>query len=216
MQTLRLLIVCAASLALCNGALAQATAKPSTAKSVPKKMAVAVEAETPAATTPPPAADEEQLVAAALTLFGQYDCEYDQKLMVSRNPSVNGYVDVAHGKRVFTMKPVRSPTGALRLEEVSGSMLMVQIPSKSMLMDTKLGSALSMPARTMCSAWKSNPPTAWASTHRGRWRWAAAATAPPPSRRPADLIRASGARALQQPRSRLPQSRSAARMTSPR
>lgn len=139
MQTLRLLIVCAASLALCNGALAQATAKPSTAKSVPKKMAVAVEAETPAATTPPPAADEEQLVAAALTLFGQYDCEYDQKLMVSRNPSVNGYVDVAHGKRIFTMKPVRSPTGALRLEEVSGSMLMVQIPSKSMMMDTKMG-----------------------------------------------------------------------------
>ncbi len=139
MQTLRLLIVCAASLTLCNGVLAQTPVKSHASKSVSKKKAVDVEAETPVATTPPPAADEEQLVAAALTLFGQYDCEYDQKLMVSRNPSVNGYVDVTHGKRIFTMKPVRSPTGALRLEEVSGSMLMVQIPSKSMLMDTKLG-----------------------------------------------------------------------------
>jgi hypothetical protein len=139
MQTLRLLIVCAASLALCNGALAQTSAKSSSAKSVAKKKTVAVEAEAPVATTPPPAADEEQLVAAALTLFGQYDCEYNQKLMVSRNPTANGYVDVLHGKRTFTMKPVRSPTGAVRLEEVSGSMLMVQIPSKSMLMDTKLG-----------------------------------------------------------------------------
>lgn len=145
MQTLRLLILCAASLALCGGALAQTPAKSSersavkssSAKSVSKKKVA--EAEIPVATVPPPAADEEQLVAAALTLFGQYDCEYDQKLMVSRNPTAHGYVDVAHGKRTFTMKPVRSPTGALRLEEVSGSMLMVQIPSKSMLMDTKLG-----------------------------------------------------------------------------
>ena len=38
------------------------------------------------------------------------------------------------------MKPVRSSTGALRLEEVAGGpMLMVQIPSKSMLMDTVRG-----------------------------------------------------------------------------
>ncbi len=147
MSTFRLLIVCAASLALCGGALAQAPAKSSdktgaksvSAKSTSKKKAAAAEAEAPVVMTPPADADEEQLVAAALTLFGQYDCEYDQKLMVSRNPSANGYVDVSHGKRTFVMKPVRSPTGALRLEEVSGSMLMVQIPSKSMLMDTKLG-----------------------------------------------------------------------------
>jgi hypothetical protein len=38
------------------------------------------------------------------------------------------------------MKPVRSSTGALRLEEVgNGPMLMVQIPTKSMLMDTVRG-----------------------------------------------------------------------------
>ena len=38
------------------------------------------------------------------------------------------------------MKPVRSSTGAVRLEEVgNGPMLMVQIPTKSMLMDTARG-----------------------------------------------------------------------------
>ncbi|MEO7853767.1 MAG: hypothetical protein ABIR94_16175 [Rubrivivax sp.] len=143
MQTLRLLIVCAVSLAFSGWAAAQSATKSpeksATKSSAHKKKSAVKEAEPDVVATPPPAADEEQLVAAALTLFGQYDCEYDQKLMVSRNPSANGYVDVSHGKRIFTMKPVRSPTGAVRLEEVSGSMLMVQIPSKSMLMDTKLG-----------------------------------------------------------------------------
>jgi hypothetical protein len=38
------------------------------------------------------------------------------------------------------MKPVRSNTGAVRLEQVgNGPMLMLQIPTKSMLLDTRRG-----------------------------------------------------------------------------
>jgi hypothetical protein len=40
------------------------------------------------------------------------------------------------------MKPVMSSTGALRLEDVKGRMLMIQIANKSMVMDTKIGQRL--------------------------------------------------------------------------
>jgi hypothetical protein len=40
------------------------------------------------------------------------------------------------------MKPVLSSTGALRLEDVKGRMLMIQIANKSMVMDTQIGQRL--------------------------------------------------------------------------
>jgi hypothetical protein len=67
------------------------------------------------------------------------DCEFKQTLSVSKH-QVDGYVVVTFSSKAYTMKPVRSSTGALRLEEVAGGpMLMVQIPAKSMLMDTARG-----------------------------------------------------------------------------
>jgi hypothetical protein len=128
MRHLRTITLLTAALAMSTVAIAQSKNKGKAAK-----------ASEPVAAATLPEADTEQLTAMAMTLFGNYDCEYDQKLVVAKHPTREGYVDVMHGKHTFTMKPVRSQTGALRLEEVSGAMLMVQIPSKSMLMDTKLG-----------------------------------------------------------------------------
>ena len=134
MHALRNLTLCVASLTLTGLALAQVPTKVSAKQSVkPATKALS------AVAAPPPAADGEQLMAAAVTLYGQFDCEYDQKLTVNKHPAVDGYIDVTLGKQTYLMKPVRSTTGAVRLEEVSGSMLMVQIPSKSMMMDTKMG-----------------------------------------------------------------------------
>ncbi len=42
-----------------------------------------------------------------------------------------------HGKADYLMKPVLSSTGAIRLEDVRGDTLMVQISSKSMLLNVK-------------------------------------------------------------------------------
>lgn len=98
-----------------------------------------------AAPLPPPAeidlpgAEGEQVAAAALAYFGEYQCEFDHKLVVSMNPRHDAYLDVAFRNRVYTMKPVLSHTGALRLEDVRGQMLVVQIATKSMMMDTRLG-----------------------------------------------------------------------------
>ena len=83
-------------------------------------------------------ADPEQLLASSLAFVGNFDCEFKQVLVVNRS-QVEGYVDVIFNKASYTMKPVRSSTGALRLEQVGGPMLLVQIPAKSMLMDTEKG-----------------------------------------------------------------------------
>jgi membrane-bound inhibitor of C-type lysozyme len=125
--------LCAALFA-CGAALAQtAPAKPA-AKPAAKAAAPAAKAL--------PAADAEQMAAAQRTLTGAYDCEFGQKIDVAMNPKSNGYVDVKYKNSTFTMKPVVSSTGALRLEDVTGRTLMLQIANKSMLMDTKIGQRL--------------------------------------------------------------------------
>lgn len=119
-----------------------ATAVSAAAQQAPKK---------PARRAPPPAAPPplvlapaagEQLAAAALTYYGDYACEFKQTLQVSLNPRVGGYVDVRFGKQLHTMKPVLSSTGAVRLEDVRGRVLLVQIAQKSMLLDVQVGRRL--------------------------------------------------------------------------
>ena len=86
-------------------------------------------------------ANEEQLAAADRAYMGQYDCEFKQSVHITHHPKP-GYVNVAWQKETFTMKPVLSSTGALRLEDVTGRTLMIQIANKSMLLDTKVGRRL--------------------------------------------------------------------------
>ncbi len=119
-----------------------AAAKPKAAASAPK--AAGASARTKA---PPPAivlavASQEQRDAAERTYFGTYLCEFKQSIQIDRHPKTEGYVNVAWNKQLFTMKPVLSSTGALRLEDVTGRTLMIQIANKSMLLDTKLGQRL--------------------------------------------------------------------------
>jgi hypothetical protein len=114
------------------------------AKPAAKPAAAKPAAKAPAKKAEPtlPQADQTQLDAAERTLFGPYQCEFDQTIDVAMNPKFPGYVDVNYQKKVFTMKPVLSSTGALRLEDVKGVTLLLQIANKSMLMDTKAGKRL--------------------------------------------------------------------------
>jgi len=78
-------------------------------------------------------------MAASLVLFGPYRCEFKQTVRVIRH-HVEGYAIIAFRRNLYTMKPMRSNTGAVRLEQVgNGPMLMLQIPTKSMLLDTRRG-----------------------------------------------------------------------------
>ena len=139
MKYLLTLLLSSAALALAAPAFSQDKPAP---KQAPVKQAAAKPAAAPAKAAPLPTlnvADPEQLMAASQAYYGPYECEFKQMLSVSKH-QVEGYVVVTFSAKAYTMKPVRSSTGALRLEEVNnGPMLMVQIPAKSMLMDTVRG-----------------------------------------------------------------------------
>lgn len=112
--------------------------KPPAAKAPAKNRAV--KAAAPAAAAPVlDAAGDEQKAAAALAHVGDYACEFDQMVKVGVNPLAPGYIDVTHKAQTWVMKPVLSSTGALRLEDVKGRMLMIQIANKSMVMDAQVG-----------------------------------------------------------------------------
>lgn len=137
----------AAALFLCATlpALAQtAPAKPAAAKPATKAAKAAPAKKTPAPPAEPVLADasEEQLAAADRAYLGDYVCEFKQTVHIDKHAKVPGYIDVAWQKLHITMKPVLSSTGALRLEDVTGRTLMIQIANKSMLLDTKIGQRL--------------------------------------------------------------------------
>jgi hypothetical protein len=88
------------------------------------------------------AADEQQLAAAKEVLLGESGCEFNQKIQVDANAQHPGYVDMSFNKKKYTLKPVLSSTGAVRLEDVRSEALMIQIASKTMVMNQKTGQRL--------------------------------------------------------------------------
>lgn len=135
MMGLRPLLQCAVASAtlVCLGTLPATAATPKAKssakvhhKAAPKPVDVA-----PADATP------EQVAAAQRVYYGNYDCEFKQSVDIERNSQYPAYVDVRNGKSHWLMRPVVSSTGAVRLEDVKGETLMVQIASKSMLLNVK-------------------------------------------------------------------------------
>ena len=84
-----------------------------------------------------PDASPDQVKAAEMVYYGAYECEFQQTVQITQDPKHSAYVEVKHGKKDWLMKPVLSTTGAVRLEDVRGETLMVQIASKSMLLNVK-------------------------------------------------------------------------------
>jgi hypothetical protein len=84
-----------------------------------------------------PEATPDQEKAAELVYYGVYECEFNQNVNILASTTHHFYFDVKHGKRTWLMKPVLSTTGAVLLEDVKGQTLMVQIASKSMLLNVK-------------------------------------------------------------------------------
>ncbi len=130
-QPARLALAILAAGAVALPALAQTTTpvKPATKAAVkaaaPKKPEMII-----------PEAYPEQVKAAEMVYYGKYDCEFNQTVEIEQSPKYSAYVTVRHGKGEWLMKPVLSSTGAIRLEDVRGETLMVQIASKSMLLNT--------------------------------------------------------------------------------
>ncbi len=126
----------AGALIACAFSFSPAQAADTHAKAAkPARAAKAAPAPAPVFTVPD--AQPEQVKAAELVYYGMYDCEFSQTVSITQSAKHSAYVDVKHGKKDWLMKPVLSSTGAVRLEDVRGETLMVQISSKSMLLNVK-------------------------------------------------------------------------------
>ena len=124
-------IAIAAALSVASFAsMAETAAKPVKKAAKPAPATVAAE---------PAAASPAQLAAAERVYYGTYNCELDKTVQVSTLPKFPGYAELRFGKSVYVMKPVESTTGAIRLEDVKGETLVVQIAAKSMLLNVKTG-----------------------------------------------------------------------------
>lgn len=127
--------------ALCLGAsIATAqTAAPAKPAAKPAAKATKPAKAAPAAAVEPGPASAEQMAAAERVHYGTYDCEFGKTAEVSTLPKYPGYAEVKSGKQSWLMKPVASSTGAIRLEDMKGQFLVIQIANKSMLFDSKSG-----------------------------------------------------------------------------
>jgi hypothetical protein len=82
---------------------------------------------------------EAQLQIADRVLTGDAACEFNQTVSVQPVSGKPGHFHVTFKKVTYTVIPEETTTGALRLEDKKAGIVWLQIPSKSMLMNSKLG-----------------------------------------------------------------------------
>lgn len=133
-----ILVLCALAVA---GSSAWSAATTSTSK--PKnrlaaKAAPAVKAQEPEPEDNTPL-NEEQMAASTQVHAGDADCEFKNKVSVTPDPDKPGRFRLQFGKMIFNMAPEPTTTGAVRLEDKKAGVVWLQIPTKSMLMNNKVG-----------------------------------------------------------------------------
>ncbi|AIY43208.1 putative signal peptide protein [Collimonas arenae] len=77
---------------------------------------------------------------AANLLTGNFFCELGNK--VSLASGTDGAVSLSWKGRSYPMTAVSTTTGAVRLEDKASGLVWIQIPAKSMLLNSKLGQQL--------------------------------------------------------------------------
>ena len=122
------------SLLLGHGAAEAALKKKKKKASVRKAVAVVV--------APLAVATLDQLQAAQRVLVGRYACEFDRNIDVAHHEKEAGYFRLHLGSQHWVMKPILTSTGTIRLESVTGNTMLMQILTKSMVLDTKAGRRL--------------------------------------------------------------------------
>lgn len=80
-----------------------------------------------------------QLEISNRVLTGTAQCEFNQTVSVDPMQDKPGHFRVAFNQAVYTMTPQETSTGAVRLEDKRNGIVWLQIPSKSMMMNQKVG-----------------------------------------------------------------------------
>ncbi len=78
----------------------------------------------------------EQIEASQRVALGDVGCEFNEKVSITKNEK-EGYFDLKAKGKVYTLAPVLTTTGAVRLENATDGIVWIQIANKSMLMDSK-------------------------------------------------------------------------------
>ena len=93
----------------------------------------------PPAPEPVQPVSEMQLQIADRVHTGDAACEFGQVVNLARIDGQPGHFKLTYKKAAYTVVPEETTTGALRLEDKKAGIVWLQIPSKSMLMNSKIG-----------------------------------------------------------------------------
>ena len=84
----------------------------------------------------------EQLAIADRVMTGLIACEFGQQVLLEPIAEQPAHFRLAFKGSYYTVVPEATNTGAVRLEDKRAGVLWLQIPSKSMLINTKIGQRL--------------------------------------------------------------------------
>lgn len=86
-------------------------------------------------------------LATAGHVSALYQCDLGDKLTVYKNAGDNSYVNLRWRNQMYRMNRQQTTTGAERYENKSDGLVLISIPSKSMLFDSKKGRQLANECR---------------------------------------------------------------------
>ncbi len=86
--------------------------------------------------------NEQQMEIAARVLTGPSNCEFRQQVHVQAIEGQAGQFTLKFKNFSYQMVPEETTSGAVRLMDKKAGVVWIQIPSKSMLMNSKLGQRL--------------------------------------------------------------------------
>lgn len=120
----------------------------SAAKSTPKRPAVSKKAAKPVAeaeaveVAEPGEIEPERMAVVPMVLRGESSCEFGHKVQVVEHPSLPGRFLLEYRGIKHVLTPQPTTTGVVRLEDKRSGMIWLQVPVKSMLMDSRRGQRL--------------------------------------------------------------------------
>ena len=85
------------------------------------------------------AVSPEQLAAADHVLVGQMECEFGQQVSLEAIADRPAHFRLAFKGNFYTVVPEPTTTGAVRLEDKRAGVVWLQIPAKSMMMNSRIG-----------------------------------------------------------------------------
>lgn len=86
--------------------------------------------------------------ARTALIAGSFQCELGNRVEIKADPQHPNAISLAWKGRSYPLQAVATSTGALRYEDAASGNVWIQIPAKSMLLNTKAGQQLANECKT--------------------------------------------------------------------